>query len=154
MKLIAAIIVILCTATLCATEPPWLQDLRERKAEVKHIDRVLVDQPEDSKLGYWTVTNERIPAETKAVPVRSIDPDAEVPETRIIEIPARVIHYWAWVEEEAKFQGNTESLIVHQPGCRYWDCRNCTQYFATFEQAVDMGYRACGICKPEELAQE
>jgi hypothetical protein len=134
-------------------EPQWLTELRKSKEQPVHKDVVVTDKPEDSKVGYWTVSHKVEPAHTRQVPVRSLSPDVDTPAFRIITTPERIIHYWSWVEEEAKFQGNTESLIVHQPGCRYWDCKFCTQYFATFEQAVDMGYRACGICKPEEAAE-
>jgi hypothetical protein len=139
--------------TLAAqAEPPWLTSLRAAKAEPIHVDRVTVPQPADSRLGYWTVTHEAVPAEIKTVPVRSIDTDAETPKTRTITTPAKIIHYWAWVEETVKYQGNTDSMTVHRLGCRYWDCRYCTDYFTTLEDALEEGYRPCRVCKPEEAA--
>lgn len=143
------IFLILLPLLAAAQEPPWLTALRAAKqAQPQHVDRVVVLQPADSKAGYWTVTHERVPAETRMVPVRSIDPEAEVPEERLITTPERIIHRWAWVEEHAPYQGNTASLIFHQEGCRYWDCRDCTQYFTTIEEALEQGFRPCGICKP------
>lgn len=152
MKYLLISLLLMPLAALAA-KPDWLRNLEARQDQPVHVDRITVPQPPDSKLGYWTVTHERQPAETKEVPVRSIRPTDDTPETRIITTPARIIHYWAWVEQEAKFQGNAKSLVFHREGCRFWDCADCTRYFATFADAIDQGFRACGVCKPEEAAE-
>ncbi len=46
------------------------------------------------------------------------------------------------------YHGNTKSRIFHRPGCRYYDCSACTRDFSSREQAVDAGFKPCGICKP------
>lgn len=37
--------------------------------------------------------------------------------------------------------GNVKSRIYHLPGCRYYDCKNCTAVFPTSEAAEAAGYR-------------
>jgi endonuclease YncB( thermonuclease family) len=46
------------------------------------------------------------------------------------------------------FHGNTSSHVFHKPGCKYYNCRNCTVVFKTRNAAVDAGFRSCGMCKP------
>ena len=46
------------------------------------------------------------------------------------------------------YRGNTQSHVFHQSSCRYYACKNCTATFATVREAVDSGYRACGVCRP------
>ncbi len=50
------------------------------------------------------------------------------------------------------FHGNTRSRVFHQDSCRYYSCANCTAEFATVREAVEGGYRPCGICKPRDTA--
>lgn len=45
-------------------------------------------------------------------------------------------------------RGNTRSRVFHQSSCRYYKCTNCTAKFASAREAVDSGYRPCGICEP------
>lgn len=45
-------------------------------------------------------------------------------------------------------RGNFKSMIFHQPGCRYFDCKNCTKAFPNRHNALKAGYKPCGICKP------
>lgn len=135
-------------ACLAQGKPQWLLDLEAKKAEPVHVDRVIAPQPADSKLGYWTVTHERIPAQTKEV--KSVSIQTGETGTRTITAKAKIIHSWSWVEEPANFQGNTKSEVFHREGCRYWDCRDCTRYFSTAEDALEQGFRPCGACKPLE----
>lgn len=44
------------------------------------------------------------------------------------------------------FHGNTQSRVFHAPGCRNYDCRNCTVVFGTREEAIAHGYKAAGDC--------
>ena len=50
--------------------------------------------------------------------------------------------------EDMVYHGNTSSMVFHQPSCKYYNCKNCTAVFKTKEEAVKMGYRPCGLCKP------
>jgi micrococcal nuclease len=45
-------------------------------------------------------------------------------------------------------RGNIKSKKFHQPGCRYFDCKNCTKAFPSRHEAIKAGYEPCGICKP------
>jgi endonuclease YncB( thermonuclease family) len=44
------------------------------------------------------------------------------------------------------FHGNVKSRIFHKSGCRYFNCKSCTEGFETRQQAIDAGYRPCGVC--------
>lgn len=46
------------------------------------------------------------------------------------------------------YSGNVQSHKFHRPGCKHYNCKNCTAKFATREQAKAAGYSPCGICKP------
>lgn len=50
------------------------------------------------------------------------------------------------------FRGNTNSHVFHQSSCRYYTCKNCTAKFATAAEAIENGYRPCGICEPGDSA--
>ena len=47
-----------------------------------------------------------------------------------------------------EYHGNTSSLIFHRPGCRYFNCKNCTMVFKSREEVIEAGYRPCKVCKP------
>lgn len=44
-------------------------------------------------------------------------------------------------------RGDVKSMVFHQPGCRYFDCKNCTKAFLDRHEALKAGYKPCGICK-------
>ena len=50
--------------------------------------------------------------------------------------------------ESAAYHGNIKSKVFHKPGCRYYNCKNCTAAFEAREAAVHAGYRACKTCRP------
>lgn len=52
------------------------------------------------------------------------------------------------------FRGNTRSHVFHQSSCRYYSCTNCTAKFASAREAVENGYRPCGICEPGGASRE
>ena len=39
------------------------------------------------------------------------------------------------------------SRIYHDPGCRYYNCKNCSREFGSKEEAHSAGYRGCKICR-------
>ena len=47
-----------------------------------------------------------------------------------------------------KYHGNIKSRIFHKPGCRYYDCKFCTEGFSSKEKAIRAGFKPCKICKP------
>ena len=51
-------------------------------------------------------------------------------------------------QSEIIYHGNVSSKVFHRPGCRNYDCENCTVIFQSKKEAVDSGYGGCGICRP------
>lgn len=47
-----------------------------------------------------------------------------------------------------QYHGNTSSHKFHNPGCRYYNCKECTKLFSTRDDAISSGYTPCKICKP------
>ena len=47
-----------------------------------------------------------------------------------------------------RFHGNSNSFIFHSSDCRHYNCKACTKYFETREDAIRAGYRPCEICNP------
>lgn len=48
----------------------------------------------------------------------------------------------------ATYRGNTQSRVFHQSTCRYYTCKNCTVEFSSSAEAIERGYRPCGVCRP------
>ncbi|WP_242012404.1 Ada metal-binding domain-containing protein [Pseudodesulfovibrio cashew] len=46
------------------------------------------------------------------------------------------------------YHGNKRSHVFHQPGCRYFDCKNCVVVFTSRQEAIGAGFRPCKICRP------
>ena len=51
-------------------------------------------------------------------------------------------------QEEANFIGNVGSMVFHTPDCQWSTGKNCTAFFGSREEALEAGYKACGMCKP------
>ena len=51
-------------------------------------------------------------------------------------------------QTEIVYHGNVRSKIFHQPGCRYYNCKNCVAIFNSRDEAIEAGYRACRVCRP------
>ena len=47
-----------------------------------------------------------------------------------------------------QYHGNIKSHSFHRPRCRHFNCKNCTVVFESRQEAIEAGYRPCGICKP------
>ena len=52
------------------------------------------------------------------------------------------------VEKVSEFLGNPSSFVFHNPNCRYSKNGKCTAVFTTREDALQQGYKPCGVCKP------
>lgn len=46
------------------------------------------------------------------------------------------------------YRGNVKSHVFHEPGCRFYNCKNCTAAFSSRSDAIAKGYRPCGECRP------
>lgn len=45
-----------------------------------------------------------------------------------------------------QFHGNINSHIFHAPGCKNYDCKNCTESFSSRDEALKAGYKPCSGC--------
>ena len=45
------------------------------------------------------------------------------------------------------YHGNKGSKVFHAPGCKDFNCKNCTEKFASKEDAVKAGYKAHNCVK-------
>lgn len=46
------------------------------------------------------------------------------------------------------YHGNVRSKVFHRPGCKHYNCKNCSEGLTSKQAALEGGYRACGMCKP------
>ena len=53
-----------------------------------------------------------------------------------------------WSDTSRHYRGNRRSRVFHSPQCEHANCRNCSRRFATREEALEAGFKPCGICKP------
>ncbi len=54
----------------------------------------------------------------------------------------------AFAGAAAEYRGNRESRVFHQESCRYYACKNCTVRFSSADEAIEKGFRPCGVCRP------
>ena len=52
------------------------------------------------------------------------------------------------LEASTAYHGNLKSHVFHRPGCRWYNCKNCTAVFKDRQTAIGAGYRSCKVCKP------
>ena len=50
--------------------------------------------------------------------------------------------------EQTEYHGNIKSKKFHKPECRYYDCKNCVSIFYSREEAIQVGYIPCKVCRP------
>lgn len=84
-----------------------------------------------SGLGLWRETASMPPWEWRAADRRGQPRLALLPEVAAGE-----------------YRGNARSHVFHRPGCKSYHCKNCTIPFSDRKQAVQAGFRPCGICNP------
>jgi methylphosphotriester-DNA--protein-cysteine methyltransferase len=66
-----------------------------------------------------------------------------------LRLPLLALILFAGLTAEGKeYHGNTRSHVFHRSSCQYYSCRNCTAQFETAQEAIDNGYRPCGLCEP------
>ncbi len=51
-------------------------------------------------------------------------------------------------DDRSRLMGNTGSLVFHRFDCKFSKSQNCTAVFFAREEAIQQGYKPCGICKP------
>lgn len=50
--------------------------------------------------------------------------------------------------QSVAYHGNVKSGKFHRPGCRYYNCKNCTAVFRSKREAMSAGYIPCKVCRP------
>lgn len=75
------------------------------------------------------------------------EPHAAEAEEKEADEPA-VIEDETPAQQDKTFVGNEESRVFHKASCQYAKSKKCTASFATRDEAVAEGYKACGVCKP------
>jgi len=61
--------------------------------------------------------------------------------------PAEVKEKKADPAAKVVYHGNKGSKVFHAPGCKDYNCKNCTEKFASKEDAVKAGYKAHNCVK-------
>jgi hypothetical protein len=51
-------------------------------------------------------------------------------------------------EAPVGYVGNETSAVFHHLECRMFEADEMSPVFVTRQQALDAGYRPCGVCKP------
>lgn len=46
------------------------------------------------------------------------------------------------------YRANAASKVFHRFGCRHYECKGCTVHFSNREEAIQKGYKPCGMCNP------
>jgi endonuclease YncB( thermonuclease family) len=46
------------------------------------------------------------------------------------------------------YHGNSKSHVFHRKECRYFNCKNCTVIFQNRQEAIQAGFKPCGVCRP------
>jgi len=54
----------------------------------------------------------------------------------------------ASIDDTPQLMGNTGTQVFHSPDCKFSKSKKCTAVFNTRDQAIQEGYKPCGICKP------
>ena len=50
----------------------------------------------------------------------------------------------------AEIHCNPKTKTCHKQGCRYYDCKECTEVFKSEEAALENGYKFCKTCSKEK----
>ncbi|MCF6248969.1 MAG: hypothetical protein L3J69_16665 [Desulfobacula sp.] len=76
------------------------------------------------------------------------EPEAEVePEVEPIEAEF-LVEETPGSSETAIFVGNADTLVFHTSDCKFSKSKKCTASFKTKGEALEKGYKPCGVCKP------
>lgn len=79
-----------------------------------------------------------------AAPAETKDKAADVKKTDVKKTDVRKTVDPAKSDAAAKvvYHGNTKSKVFHAPGCKDYNCKNCSEKFASKDDALKAGYKA------------
>ena len=145
MKKLLAILILAQAAW--GTTPSWVSALTDNEGRTIQYHCEYLDKPASAEIpGYWKeVSRDEQIKESTSRPIY-------IPGKGVIE-RGPVVHVYLvfqFIPAEVEYHGNVESMVYHKPGCRYYDCGDCTDILLATQEAIDKGYRPCGICKPDE----
>ncbi len=145
------ILLLILPFSALAGPPEWLQELKEQKPRVIVVeDNHTGEMPKDGELGYWkVVVREETPVYHNT---RTIVINGKTVPKRVKEIHVKLTKKWQPMD--FYYHVNSDSLIIHAPWCRYYDCDTCTLEILNIELWIkELGARPCKICKPLEGEQ-
>ena len=90
-----------------------------------------------ARIGLWSHPTPTAPWEFRRHRASSNHKPAQPQQARVSEPQSKIVYH-----------GNVKSKVFHQPGCKHYECKNCTARFTSRDDAETNGYRPCGICSP------
>lgn len=93
-----------------------------------------------ARKGLWRDPRPKPPWEWRAE-TRSNDSDSR--EKLVSSVPETTT-----ISSISLFHGNTRSGVFHHSSCKDYNCKNCTIDLNSREQAISLGYKPCGMCRP------
>lgn len=48
--------------------------------------------------------------------------------------------------DKPEYSANVKTNKYHRPGCKYYNCRDCTKFFKTPKAAQKAGFEPCKVC--------
>lgn len=51
-----------------------------------------------------------------------------------------------WNDAGSQYSANVKTGKYHKPGCKFYDCRDCTKFFRSSAAAKKAGYVPCKVC--------
>jgi len=102
----------------------------------------LEDEARSTRKGLWQDSRPIPPWEWRAAQSSGQGPGATNVEAVRVLSPSKPAN------SGAIYHGNTRSGVFHQASCKDYNCKNCLETLTTREQALNSGYRPCGMCRP------
>jgi len=136
----------------CSTATDCLDNSCEGNSQDCSTATDCLDNSCDTTIPPSVKSQESEPADTSAEIINSEITEPEkpvIPEEPVIidkEPEQRIID--TAKGNSGQLLGNTESRVFHNPDCKFSKSKNCTAVFKTKEEAIQDGYKPCGICKP------
>ncbi|WP_368860802.1 thermonuclease family protein [Desulforhabdus sp. TSK] len=96
----------------------------------------------DEKNGLWSTPNPTPPWEFR----RNARESSTATPTPRPSVSAAAIESPSVQSQGTAYHGNVRSHVFHGPGCKDYDCKNCTQVFTSKEEAMKAGYRPHSAC--------